>query len=122
MKKEVQASIKINKLLEEAGWRFFDTPSGKATIVLEDNVKLTQQAIDEFGNDFEKTKNGFIDYLLLDERSFPLVVLEAKSEEKSPLGGKEQARGYARAQKVRYIILSNGVNLFRKCIKRPDQR
>jgi hypothetical protein len=28
--KEANARIKINKLLEEAGWRFFGTLSGKA--------------------------------------------------------------------------------------------
>jgi len=35
-------------------------------------------------------------------------VLEAKSEDKEPLDGKEQARVYAQGQKVRFIILSNG--------------
>jgi type I restriction enzyme R subunit len=30
MKKEAQARIKINKLLEEAGWRFFDDDKGSA--------------------------------------------------------------------------------------------
>jgi type I restriction enzyme, R subunit len=29
MPKEAQARIKINKLLEEAGWRFFDSDDGK---------------------------------------------------------------------------------------------
>ena len=33
--KEAKARIKINKLLEEAGWRFFDDKDGKATIKLE---------------------------------------------------------------------------------------
>jgi type I restriction enzyme R subunit len=28
--KEAKARIKINKLLEEAGWRFFDSPEGRA--------------------------------------------------------------------------------------------
>ena len=37
--KEAQARIKINKLLEESGWRFFDDGKGKANIVLEPNVK-----------------------------------------------------------------------------------
>ncbi len=32
------------------------------------------------GNDFDATGNGFIDFLLLDENGFPLVVLEAKAE------------------------------------------
>src|SRR5216684_8739653 len=108
MQKEAKARIKINNLLQEAGWRFFDDENGKANIVLENNVKITQKLIDAFGEDYEKTKNGYIDFLLLDEKGFPLVVLEAKSEEKSPLDGKEQARRYAKAQNVRFIILSNG--------------
>ena len=107
-RKEAKARIKINKLLEDAGWRFFDDEHGKANIVLENHVKITQKLIDAFGEDFEKTKKGFIDYLLLDENGFPIIVLEAKSEDKSPLDGKEQARRYAQSQNVRFIILSNG--------------
>ncbi|MDQ2751766.1 MAG: DEAD/DEAH box helicase family protein, partial [Bacteroidota bacterium] len=42
------------------------------------------------------------------DKGYPLVVLEAKSEDKSPLDGKEQARKYAKTQNVRFIILSNG--------------
>ena len=40
--KEAKARIKINKLLEEAGWRFFDDSNGSANIQLEPNVKLTE--------------------------------------------------------------------------------
>ena len=108
MQKEAKARIKINNLLQYSGWRFFDDKKGKANIVLENNAKITKQAIDEFGNDFEKTKKGFIDFLLLDEKGFPFVVLEAKSEDKDPLDGKEQARRYAQSQNARFIILSNG--------------
>jgi len=108
MQKEAKARIKINELLQNAGWRFFDDKNKKANVVLENNAKITKQAIDEFGNDFEKTKNGFIDFLLLDDKGFPLVVLEAKSEDKDPLDGKEQARRYAQSQNARFIILSNG--------------
>ncbi len=32
--KEAQARIRINKLLEEAGWRFFDDAQGKANVAL----------------------------------------------------------------------------------------
>jgi type I restriction enzyme R subunit len=108
MSKEAKARIKINKLLEEAGWRFFDSKEGRANIVLENKTKLTQTELDEFGEDFEKTKNGFIDYLLLDNKGFPFIVLEAKKEEINPLFAKEQARKYAQAQNCRFIILSNG--------------
>lgn len=108
MPKEAKARVRINKLLEEAGWRFFDTTKGKANICLETNIKITEQKLNELGEDFEKTKNGYVDFLLLDELGFPLVVLEAKKEGKDPLDGKEQARKYARALNVRFIILSNG--------------
>jgi len=108
MAKEAKARIKINKLLEESGWRFFDDAKGKANIVLEPNVKVTKAAIDALGDNFEDTTSGFIDFLLLDEAGFPLVVLEAKSEDKNPLVGKEQARKYAKSQNCRFVILSNG--------------
>ena len=106
--KEALARIKINKLLEKAGWRFFDSPEGPANIQLELNVKLKTKDLNEFGNDFEKTKNGFADFILLDDNKKPLIVLEAKSENKNPLDGKEQARKYARSLNVRFVILSNG--------------
>ncbi len=106
--KEAKARIKINKLLEEAGWRFFDDDKGPANIQLEPNVKITKKDIDAFGVDFESTKSGFVDFLLLDEKGFPFVILEAKREEKDPLDGKEQARRYAQSQNARFVILSNG--------------
>lgn len=105
---EATARIKINTLLEEAGWRFFDEKNGKVNIQLETNVKISQNDLDAFGHDFESTRNGFIDFLLLDERGFPFIVLEAKSEGKNPLVGKEQARRYAKSQNCRFVMLSNG--------------
>lgn len=106
--KEAKARIKINQLLIDAGWRFFDTEDGAANIQLEPNVKLSKQTYDSLGEDFEKTKNGFVDYLLLDEKNNPFVVLEAKRADKHPLDGKEQARNYALSLRAKYIILSNG--------------
>ena len=106
--KEAKARIKINKLLEEAGWRFLDDESGKANITLESNVKIMESHINAMGEDFEKIKNGYVDFLLRDEKGFPLLVLEAKSEDKNPLVGKEQARRYAKSQNCRFVILSNG--------------
>jgi len=108
MFKEAQARIKINKLLEEAGWRFFDSPEGRANIVLEPTVKITKTNLDDLGDNFDKTKIGFIDFLLLDKQGFPFIVLEAKAENKDPLFGKEQARQYAHSQHCRFVILSNG--------------
>src|ERR1017187_9141297 len=106
--KEATARIKINKLLEAAGWRFF--PDGKlpANIQLELNVTIKSQDLDALGENFEKATKGFIDFLLLNEKGFPFIVLEAKAEDKNPLFGKEQARAYAESQKCRFVILSNG--------------
>jgi len=108
MQKEATARIKINKLLEQAGWRLIDDDHGPANVVLENHVKMTRSLLDAYGNDFEKTINGFVDFLLLDSHTFPLVVLEAKSEDKDPLVGKEQARRYSQSQHARFVILSNG--------------
>ncbi len=106
--KEAKARIKINKLLEEAGWRLIDDEKGNANVALELNVKITSVKVSEMGDNFEKTKNGFVDFLLLDDNKFPIAVLEAKAEDKNPLIGKEQARKYAKAQNCRFVILSNG--------------
>jgi type I restriction enzyme R subunit len=105
---EAKARIKINQLLSEAGWRFFDTEEGKANIILENNVQITKHHLNDLGEDFEKSAQGYIDFLLLDNNGYPFIVLEAKSEEKNPLFGKEQARKYAVSQNCRFIILSNG--------------
>jgi type I restriction enzyme R subunit len=106
--KEASARIKINKLLEAAGWRFFPAGSGPANIRLEPSVTIKSSDLEALGENFEKTSKGFIDFLLLDTRGFPLIVLEAKSEDKNPLVGKEQARKYAKSQNCRFVILSNG--------------
>ncbi len=106
--KEAAARIKINKLLESAGWRFFAEGNHPANIRLEATAKLNSSDLDALGENFEKTQKGFIDFLLLDSKGFPLLVLEAKSEDKLPLVGKEQARKYAKSQNCRFVILSNG--------------
>ncbi len=106
--KEATARIKINKLLEAAGWRFFPDGNGPANIRLEPTVAIKPVDLDSLGEDFEKAERGFVDFLLLDARGFPLIILEAKAEDKNPLIGKEQARKYARSQNCRFVILSNG--------------
>jgi type I restriction enzyme R subunit len=105
---EAVARIKINKLLEAAGWRFEDNANGPANIRLEGQVKYT-----DLGDDFEKAisrngARGAIDFLLVDKDKRPLVVVEAKREAIEPLSAKEQARKYAQSIKARFIILSNG--------------
>ena len=106
--KEATARIKINKLLEAAGWRFFADSSGPANIRLEPSVTIKSTDLDALGANFEKSTKGFVDFLLLDAKGFPLLVLEAKAEDKNPLVGKEQARKYSKSQNCRFVILSNG--------------
>lgn len=106
--KEATARIKINRLLEAVGWRFFPEGTMPANICLEPSITITSSDLDALGDNFEKTSKGFIDFLLLDSKGFPLIVLEAKSEDKNPLVGKEQARKYARSENCRFVILSNG--------------
>ncbi|NLF51978.1 MAG: DEAD/DEAH box helicase family protein [Leptolinea sp.] len=106
--KEASARIKINRLLESAGWRFFPEGNYPANIRLEPSVTIKSQDLDALGENFEKISKGFIDFLLLDSKGFPLIILEAKSEDKNPLVGKEQARKYARSQNCRFVMLSNG--------------
>ena len=108
MTKEATARIKINKLLEAAGWRFFPEGDAAANIRLEPSVTIKSTDLDALGENFEKIERGFVDFLLLDAKGFPLLVLEAKAEAKSPLVGKEQARKYAKSQNCRFVILSNG--------------
>jgi len=96
--KEATARPIINRLLEAAGWRFFPERSAPANIRLESSVTIKSSGLEALGENFEKTGMGFIDFLLLDTRGFQLHVLEAKSEDKNPLVGKEQARRYAKSQ------------------------
>ena len=109
LKNEAHARIKINHLLEEAGWRFFDGDEGKANILLENHVKITQKVIDAWGNDYETIKSGSLDFLLVDSNNKPVCVLEAKKESLHPLVAKEKARKYANTVGAQYIILSNGL-------------
>lgn len=108
MQKEAKARIKINKLLEESGWLFDDSPRGRANIQLEAGVKFN-----ELDDDLENAvtsdgRRGAIDFLLLDKDGRALVVVEAKKETIDPLSAKEQARNYARNVGARFVILLNG--------------
>ena len=67
--KEATARIKINKLLEAAGWRFFQDGDAPANIRLEPSVTIKSADLDALGENFEKTAMGFIDLLLLETSS-----------------------------------------------------
>jgi hypothetical protein len=95
--KEAKARIKINKLLEESGWRFFDQATGKANIVLEPKVKLTKAAVDALGDNFEDASKGFIDFLLLDENGLP------SGRARSQVGRQESAGRQGAGAQIRQI-------------------
>ncbi|MGH8581538.1 MAG: hypothetical protein ACREWG_01870 [Gammaproteobacteria bacterium] len=59
--KEGTARIKINKLLEAAGWRFFAEGNTPANIRLEPGVTIETSDLDALGDNFEKTAKGYID-------------------------------------------------------------
>ncbi len=95
MDKEAEARIKINNLLTDSGWRLLDNDG------LKKNVRLEMYTS-------RKEDSGFCDYVLLDDRDFPICVIEAKSEKFNPLIAKEQARDYADPLNMRFAIMSNG--------------
>ena len=51
--KEATARIKIKKLLDDAGWRFFPQGGKPANVRLEQNVTLKTADLDALGMDFE---------------------------------------------------------------------
>jgi len=61
--KEAASRIKINKLLENAGWRFFADAKGPANIQLEPSVTVKTEDLDALGENFEQSSKGFIDFL-----------------------------------------------------------
>jgi type I restriction enzyme R subunit len=107
-KNEAQARIKINKLLEEAGWCFESTENKQSNIKVEAGVKFNELDANLENAETHDKRRGAIDFLLLDKDKKPLVVLEAKKESIDPLSAKDQARVYARNVDARFVILSNG--------------
>lgn len=63
-RKEASARLKINNLLIESGWRFFDENGKKKNIEVESDIKIFDEG-SELWDDFENVKRGFADYLLL---------------------------------------------------------
>tara|TARA_A100001015_G_scaffold207434_1_gene231969 strand:+ start:927 stop:2714 length:1788 start_codon:yes stop_codon:yes gene_type:complete len=80
----------IDKGLRNSGWKFLSESENP-------------DAIPEFPTD-----SGTADYVLKDSKGFPLAVIEAKREMKSPLDGKEQGRKYSKSLNCRFVFLSNG--------------
>ncbi len=85
--KETDSRIVIDRMLGEAGWN------------IEDKTQVTTS---------EELTDGQADYLLLDTRSRPLAVIEAKRFSKDPYGARGQAEEYARSLSAPFVFLSNG--------------
>jgi len=111
MPSEAQARITINKMLEDAGWRFLpDGDGNRENVVLEHRLSgRTFSPNADLGRDFERAPEGFVDYVLLNTDGRALAVVEAKRESIDPLTAKEQARTYAENLKASHIFLSNGL-------------
>jgi type I restriction enzyme R subunit len=84
---EADARMVIDQLLREAGWEI----TNKAQVSTE-----------------EPSADGRADYLLRNTRTQPLAVVEAKRFTIDPYSAKAQAKAYAQALSVPFVILSNG--------------
>lgn len=89
--KETDSRIKIDRLLREAGWN------------IEDKTQILTE---------EPASDGRADYVLLDSRSRPLAVIEAKKFSVNPNLAQEQAKDYAKSIDAPFIFLSNGQLIF----------
>ncbi|MFO1483872.1 MAG: DEAD/DEAH box helicase family protein [Verrucomicrobiaceae bacterium] len=87
MASETSARIVIDRLLREAGWDI-ENPSQVST----------EQA----------SADGRADYLLKNQRTQPLCVIEAKRFSVDPYSAKGQAKAYAVELGAPFVVLSNG--------------
>ena len=87
MASEASARIVIDRLLREAGW---DVENAA--------VVATEEA----------AADGRADYVLKNQRTQPLCVVEAKRFSVDPYSAKEQSRAYAQQLAAPFVLLSNG--------------
>lgn len=97
---EMDARMKIDRLLREAGW------------AIEDKTQISTEA----------QANGRADYLLRDRTGKPLAVVEAKAGDIDPYTAKNQAARYAKDAEVRFAFLSNGDKTYFWDLKEGDAR
>jgi type I restriction enzyme, R subunit len=108
---------KIDVMLKEQGWDIGDC----SKVILEVDTKQSNfktrkyLTVDETLKNEEESK--YADYLLLDSKGKPLVVIEAKRTSKDPILGQKQAEMYAEDIKSQtnegvFIFLSNGYEIW----------
>ena len=85
---EAFARVKIDALLQDAGWNLSDGSSVLFEHALPDGTQA--------------------DYVLCDRQGRPMAVLEAKRASIDPIAAQDQGRHYARQLGVPFIFLSNG--------------
>ena len=87
MPNETDSRIIIDRLLREAGWDIED----KSIVSTE-----------------EPAADGRADYLLKNQRTQPLAIIEAKRFSTDPYSAKEQAKAYAIKVAAPFVLLTNG--------------
>ena len=85
---EAFARVKIDALLQDAGWNLTDGSSVLFEYVLPDGTQA--------------------DYVLCDRRGRPMAALEAKRASTDPITAQDQGRHYAGQLGVPFVFLSNG--------------
>ncbi len=85
---EAFARVKVDKLLEDAGWNLTDGSSVLFEYALPDGTQA--------------------DYVLCDRQGRPMAVLEAKRASTDPITAQDQGRHYAEQLGVPFVFLSNG--------------
>ena len=85
---EAFARVKIDKLLEDAGWNLTDGSSVLFEYALPDGTQA--------------------DYVLCDRQSRPMAALEAKRASTDPITAQDQGKHYAEQLGVPFVFLSNG--------------
>ncbi|MCD4745863.1 MAG: hypothetical protein K8R58_06150 [Bacteroidales bacterium] len=78
MKNEVHVRIKINKLLEEAGWRFFDNEESKASTTL----SLTQVTYPDYSTGHSERSRRVTKSLSIRTTAVTLSVVEEWQQNK----------------------------------------
>jgi type I site-specific restriction endonuclease len=87
MPTEADARIIVDRLLREAGWD------------IEDKSQVSTE---------EASADGRADYLLKNQRTQPIAVIEAKRFSIDPYSAKDQSKDYAILLGAPFVLLSNG--------------
>ena len=90
IEKEATARIKINKLLDAAGWLFFPEGGAPANIRLEPSVTIKSTDLDALGDDLEKTGKGFVDSCSSTPRASRSSSLKPRPRARTPLSEKSR--------------------------------